>query len=176
MIYVDIKPAGFAIPQYTGKRVTVEGTVVGPRSPGDGRGQGSEGGMRLVAVALKNLRRKKIRTSLTVGGVAVAVAVLVSLTGFQEGYQRGLKSDIDKMGYQLLVTAKGCPYEAATLMLKGGSGLRYMEESVYQKIVGDPRVERVTPQAGEHRVRFPRPRRVAAASRSTWASTGPSGT
>lgn len=102
--------------------------------------------MRLVAVALKNLRRKKIRTTLTIGGVAVAVAVLVSLTGFQEGYQRGLKDDIDKMGYQLLVTAKGCPYEAATLMLKGGSGLRYMEEGVYEKIASDPRVERITPQ------------------------------
>jgi putative ABC transport system permease protein len=102
--------------------------------------------MRLVAVALKNLRRKKIRTSLTIGGVAVAVAVLVSLTGFQEGYRRGLEGDIDKMGYQLLVTAKGCPYEAATLMLKGGSGLRYMEESVFDKIVRDPRVEQITPQ------------------------------
>lgn len=27
VIYVDIKPSGFAIPQYTGKEVTVEGTV-----------------------------------------------------------------------------------------------------------------------------------------------------
>jgi putative ABC transport system permease protein len=102
--------------------------------------------MRLFAVALKNLRRKRIRTALTIGGVAVAVAVLVSLAGFQEGYQRGLKSDIDRMGYQLLVTAKGCPYEAATLMLKGGAGLRHMEEGVYDKIVGDPRVEKTAPQ------------------------------
>ena len=27
------------------------------------------------------------------------------------------------MGFQMLVVAKGCPYEAATLMLKGGTGL-----------------------------------------------------
>lgn len=102
--------------------------------------------MKLFVVALKNLKRKPIRTILTVSGVAVAVAVLVSLLGFDLGYQRALTSNIDKMGYQVLVTAKGCPYEAATLMLKGGGGLRYMDEDVYQKIVRDPRVEKTTPQ------------------------------
>jgi len=102
--------------------------------------------MNLFSVALKNLTRKKVRTILTIGGVAIAIAVLVSLWGFDTGYQRSLNSDIDKMGYQLLVTAKGCPYEAATLMLQGGGGLRYMEDVVYQKIVGDPRIDKITPQ------------------------------
>jgi putative ABC transport system permease protein len=74
------------------------------------------------------------------------VAVLVSLLGFDAGYQQALRSDIDKMGYQVLVTAKGCPYEAATLMLKGGGGLRYMEQEVYEKITADERIERITPQ------------------------------
>jgi putative ABC transport system permease protein len=50
------------------------------------------------------------------------------------------------MGYHLLVTAKGCPYEAATLMLKGGGGLRSMDQSVYDKISGDDRVDALTPQ------------------------------
>jgi putative ABC transport system permease protein len=102
--------------------------------------------MNLFSVALKNLTRKKVRTALTIGGVAIAIAVLVSLQGFDTGYQRSLESDIDKMGYQLLVTAKGCPYEAATLMLKGGGGLRYMDEGVYKKIVSDPRIATITPQ------------------------------
>jgi putative ABC transport system permease protein len=102
--------------------------------------------MNFVSVAFKNLQRKKIRTSLTVGGVAIAVAVLVSLIGFDAGYQKSLSKNIDKMGYQVLVTAKGCPYEAATLMLKGGGGLRYMEQSVYNKIIQDPRVDKISPQ------------------------------
>ena len=102
--------------------------------------------MTLFAVALKNLTRKKVRTVLTIGGVAIAIAVLVSLWGFDTGYQRSLNNDIDKMGYQILVTAKGCPYEAATLMLQGGGGLRYMDEAVYKKILGDPRVDQITPQ------------------------------
>lgn len=102
--------------------------------------------MRLFLVAYKNLKRKKIRTVLTVVGVSIGVAVFVSLLGFDAGYQRSLKNDIDKMGYQLLVTAKGCPYEAATLMLKGGGGLRYMTQDVYEKIITDDRIDKITPQ------------------------------
>lgn len=102
--------------------------------------------MKTLAISYKNLKRKKIRTALTIGGVAIAVAVLVSLLGFDAGYQRGLDKDIDKLGYHLLVTAKGCPYEAATLMLKGGGGLRYMSDEVYKRIVTDKRIDKITPQ------------------------------
>jgi putative ABC transport system permease protein len=102
--------------------------------------------MNIVSIAYKNLKRKRIRSVLTIGGVAVAVAVLVSLLGFDRGYRQSLTSNIDKMGYQLLVTAKGCPYEAATLMLKGGGGLRYMEQDVYRRIQQDSRIDKITPQ------------------------------
>jgi len=102
--------------------------------------------MNTLMVSFKSLKRKPIRTFLTVSGVAIAIAVLVSLLAFDAGYQKGLKTDIKKMGYQLLVTAKGCPYEAATLMLKGGGGLRYMEQEIYEKIVSDQRVSKITPQ------------------------------
>jgi putative ABC transport system permease protein len=102
--------------------------------------------MNTLAIAIKNLRRKKIRSVLTIGGVSIAVAVLVSLMGFDKGYQQSLTSNIDRMGYQLLVTAKGCPYEAATMMLKGGGGLRYMEQDAYEQIRSDDRIEQITPQ------------------------------
>jgi len=102
--------------------------------------------MKLFILAYKNLKRKRIRSFLTIGGVAIAVAVLVSLLGFNVGYQKALTNDIDRMGYQVLVTAKGCPYEAATLMLKGGGGLRYMEQEVYGRIISDQRIDKVTPQ------------------------------
>jgi len=102
--------------------------------------------MKLLMIAYKNLKRRKLRSSFTIGGVAIAVAVLVSLLGFSEGYKKALTSDIDKMGYQILVTAKGCPYEAATLMLKGGGGLRYMEQDVFNSIANDERIDKLTPQ------------------------------
>ena len=101
--------------------------------------------MNLCILAYKNLKRRKIRSFLTIGGVAIAVAVLVSLLGFNNGYKRALTNDIDKMGYQVLVTAKGCPYEAATMMLQGGGGLKYMPEEAYNKIAKDERVDKISP-------------------------------
>lgn len=102
--------------------------------------------MQLLKIAFKNLMRKRVRTILTIAGVGVAAAVFVSLLGFQKGYREALFRDVDKMGYQVLITAKGCPYEAATLMLKGGAGLRYMEEDIYNKVVADSRIDKITSQ------------------------------
>jgi putative ABC transport system permease protein len=41
--------------------------------------------------------------------------------------------------------AKGCPYEAATMMLKGGTGLKYMKESIVDDVAKEPEVEKTTP-------------------------------
>jgi putative ABC transport system permease protein len=96
-------------------------------------------------VAYKNLLRKKTRSLLTVLGIAMAAWVLVSLFGFNSGYEASLNRDIDNLGFQMLVVAKGCPYEAATLMLKGGTGLKYMKEDIASAVAAEPEVEGVTP-------------------------------
>lgn len=96
-------------------------------------------------VAYKNLLRKKVRSLLTLVGIMLSTWVLVSLFGFNRGYEAALNHDIDHMGYQLMVMAKGCPYEAATLMLQGGKGLRYMKQSMVDQVKREPEVEEVTP-------------------------------
>lgn len=96
-------------------------------------------------VAYKNLLRKKVRSLLTLVGIALSSWVLVSLLGFNQGYEASLNKDIDNMGFQIMVMAKGCPYEAATLMLKGGTGLRYMKESIMADIAKEAEVEQITP-------------------------------
>jgi putative ABC transport system permease protein len=96
-------------------------------------------------VALKNLLRKKIRSLLTLIGIALSSWVLVSLLGFNHGYETALNKDVDNMGFQLMIMAKGCPYEAATMMLKGGTGLRYMDESLMGDVSKEPEVEKITP-------------------------------
>lgn len=96
-------------------------------------------------IAYKNLLRKKTRTFLTLVGITLSSWVLVSLLGFNRGYEQALNHDIDNMGYQLMVMAKGCPYEAATMMLQGGTGLRYIEQSMVDSIANEPEVEGVTP-------------------------------
>ena len=102
--------------------------------------------INVYQVAYKNLLRKKTRTALTILGIGLSAWVLISLLGFNRGYEAALSKDIDNMGFQVLVTAKGCPYEAATLMLKGGTGLRYMKETILADILKHKEVERLTPQ------------------------------
>jgi len=101
--------------------------------------------LSLFEVAYKNLLRKKTRSLLTVIGIALAGWVLVSLFGFNKGYETSLNKDIDNLGFQMLVVAKGCPYEAATLMLKGGTGLKYMNQGIASDVAREPEVEGVTP-------------------------------
>jgi putative ABC transport system permease protein len=96
-------------------------------------------------VAYKNLLRRKTRSLLTLIGIALSAWVLVSLLGFNQGYESALNRDIDNMGFQMMIMAKGCPYEAATMMLKGGTGLRYMKESIIDTIVNEPEVDKITP-------------------------------
>ena len=96
-------------------------------------------------IAYKNLLRKKARTLLTLTGIMLSSWVLVSLLGFNRGYEHALNRDIDNLGYQLMVMAKGCPYEAATMMLQGGTGLRYIEQSMVNDITSKPEVDKVTP-------------------------------
>lgn len=101
--------------------------------------------MNIVTLACKNLQRRKLRTIFTVIGIALSAWVLVTLLGFNKGYKNSLNRDIEGMGFQIVLTAKGCPYEAATLMLKGGTGLRYMPENMFSDIKNAAEVEQATP-------------------------------
>ena len=100
---------------------------------------------KYLNLAYKNLHRRKIRSFLTIGGVGVAVAVLVSLLGFNAGYRIALEKDVSGMGYQVLVTAKGCPYELATVALAGTGSLRYLTDDTVVKIKQDKEVSELTP-------------------------------
>ena len=100
---------------------------------------------RYTALAIKNLRRRPVRTALTVSGVALAVTVAVSLGGFMLGYRGAIDKSIDMLGFQVMIMAKGCPYEAATMMLKGGTGLLYLPGDIYGKVRSDSEIETITP-------------------------------
>src|SRR6266567_3823239 len=100
---------------------------------------------RYVGLATKNLRRRPVRTGLTIAGVALAVTVAVSLGGFMLGYRSAIDKSIDMLGFQVMIMAKGCPYEAATMMLKGGTGLLYLPGDTYRSVRNDPDIESITP-------------------------------
>src|SRR5438105_994706 len=99
---------------------------------------------RYLSLATKNLRRRPVRSLLTVVGVALAVTVAVSLGGFTLGYRSAIDKSINMLGFQVMIMAKGCPYEAATMMLKGGTGLLYLPADTYAKVKDDPDIESIT--------------------------------
>jgi putative ABC transport system permease protein len=76
--------------------------------------------MTFLKLALKNLVRRRVRTILTIVGVAIAVSALFSLSAFKSGYEKQLNNEVSNMGINLLAVPKGCPYEAASLIMHGG--------------------------------------------------------
>ncbi|HKF05228.1 MAG TPA: ABC transporter permease, partial [Candidatus Sulfotelmatobacter sp.] len=100
---------------------------------------------RYLVLATKNLRRRPVRTGLTISGVALAVTVAVSLGGFMLGYRGSIDRSINMLGFQVMIMAKGCPYEAATMMLKGGTGLLYLPGGTYETVKSDPEIDNITP-------------------------------
>lgn len=73
----------------------------------------------MLILAMRNLSRRLLRTSLTLFGVAAAVSVLACLLAFGEGYRRGLDTELKAMGIQMMLVPLGCPYDAAARVLKG---------------------------------------------------------
>jgi putative ABC transport system permease protein len=70
--------------------------------------------------------RRHVRTSLTIAGVAIAIAVLFSLLAFNAGYEKQLSGELGSMGINMLAVPKGCPYEAASLIIHGGVIPKYL--------------------------------------------------
>ncbi len=85
--------------------------------------------MSFLHLALKNLLRRRGRTALTIVGVAIAIAVLFSLLSFNSGYERQLKGELNGLGIHMLAVPKGCPYEAASLIIHGGVIPKYLSEA-----------------------------------------------
>ena len=53
-------------------------------------------------LGFKNLVRRRTRSTLTVLGVAIAIAVLYSLFQFQRGYQSRLKQELGALGAHVM--------------------------------------------------------------------------
>lgn len=83
--------------------------------------------MNLFTLSLKNLQRRKLRSGLTMAGVAIATAALFSLLSFNTGFDRALKEEMANSGIHMLVSTEGCPMEAASLALHGGEIPKFLD-------------------------------------------------
>lgn len=75
----------------------------------------------MLALILRNLLRRPLRHGLTLGGIAIAMAVLVCIVAFGDGYRHALRTELDRAGVQMMLVPLGCPYDAAARVLKNNS-------------------------------------------------------
>jgi len=101
--------------------------------------------MSFWRLAWRNLTLRKVRTGLTLLSIAVAVAVLYTLLSFNKGYTASLKQQLQQMGVHILVVPPGCPFEAASLLLKGGKPPSYLNENVVKQIERMPGIQIMAP-------------------------------
>ncbi|MCX6676522.1 MAG: ABC transporter permease [Methanothrix sp.] len=101
--------------------------------------------MNFFSLAAKNLQRRKGRTMLTVLGVAIAISVLFSLLALNSGYEKELNKEVNSLGVHILAVPKGCPYEAASLIIHGGVIPKYLSDSDYRNVSTIADVELATP-------------------------------
>lgn len=91
------------------------------------------------------LLRRRLRAAVTMSGVALAVALAFCLIGFQRGYQRALRTELDRLGAHVLVVPKGCPYDAASIALHGASWPCYLKSVYLQTVRGTEHVAVAAP-------------------------------
>ena len=101
--------------------------------------------MNFFTLAAKNLQRRRGRTLLTVLGVAIAISVLFSLLSLNSGYEKELNREVNSLGVHILAVPKGCPYEAASLIIHGGVIPKYLSSLDLKNVSSIPDVEMATP-------------------------------
>jgi putative ABC transport system permease protein len=98
-----------------------------------------------LQLSFANLARRRLRTIITISGVALAAATMFCLITFQRGYTLGLQTELDKLGAHLLVVPKGCPYDAASIALHGSSWPCYLKMTYLSTVRATPHVAVAAP-------------------------------
>src|ERR1041384_3423868 len=92
--------------------------------------------MNWFAFSLKEWRRRPLRTGVTVGGVAIAVAAMFSLLALRDGTSDRVRHEIDRLRAHILVVPKGCPYDAASIALHGANWPCFLKSSYLTEVSG----------------------------------------
>lgn len=97
----------------------------------------------ILLLAIRNLFRRRLRSSLTLLGLAASVGVLACLLAFGEGYRSNLHRELNGMGMQMMLVPLGCPYEAAAGVLKA----KALDVSLPQDACDSARADQAVAQA-----------------------------
>lgn len=101
--------------------------------------------LTMLRLAFRNLFRRPVRLALATLGVALGVAVWLTLMGLGDGYRHGLQTELNRAGVQLMLVPLGCPYDAAARVLKGRTLENSLPASALAAVQSDPAVAVAAP-------------------------------
>jgi len=103
--------------------------------------------LNVFTIVFDGIRRRKIRSILSVIGIAIAAMALFTMVSLREGYETAMESELDQMGAHVVALAKGCPYEAVALIMMGGEVPDTLSADVVDEIEKIPNVAIAAPNA-----------------------------
>lgn len=101
--------------------------------------------MTFALLAVRNWQRRRLRTAVSVLGVAVSIAAAFALLAFHRGYEAGMRTELERLGAHVLVVPKGCPYDAASIALHGAKWPCYLKEAYTAEVAAAGEVAAVAP-------------------------------
>jgi putative ABC transport system permease protein len=101
--------------------------------------------MTFLALAFKNILRYRIRSLLTIAGIAASIAVLFSIISFNRGFERGLENELRKTGIHFMVVPAGCPHEVAALVLHGAVTPQFLDLNIIENIKDNKNISIASP-------------------------------
>jgi putative ABC transport system permease protein len=92
-----------------------------------------------------NLKRRKARLALTIGGIAIGVATLFALLSFSAGISTALERELDSLGAHIIVLPIGCPYSLTLSLMQGADTASYIDETSLPQFHAVDNVQLATP-------------------------------
>ncbi len=89
--------------------------------------------MTFFSIVLRSLTRRPVRTCLTLVGISIGIAAVVTLVGMAWGYEKGIGKQLDTVGVDVVVSN-----------MSGGLMPKMFDESLEEKVAKLPRVAETT--------------------------------
>jgi len=102
--------------------------------------------IKVFSLAVRNLRRKFIRTVVLLLIVAVVTGTLLGATIFISGMKNALKIGTYRLGADVLVVPEKNEAQARAALLAGEPTSFYMDRDIFEKVKGVEGVKRASPQ------------------------------
>ena len=99
----------------------------------------------MFRLVLTNIFKRPVRSVLTAGGIAIALAVILLIDQIGASYRTQLTKELNSMGLHLMLVPLGCPYDAAARVLQGATLETSLPDSAVEIARSDRDVEIAAP-------------------------------